>query len=177
MKAAERLMLILSGLIGIGSFFLPYFFFKGLLTDFGISGYNLVEAGLSVTDVMASDGGKKLWDAITLLWENTASFKDMMAFAAILLILLTPVYFGFHFLAYLIRGLFGRHYKRGIFFALIHMGLCWLVLYLIGKDNGADLNFFRMAGVGYWIGFGAMILAAFSSFFEKEGDSGGAKKK
>ena len=113
------------------------------------------------------------------LWSNTADGKDLALVVGFILVMSGPLYFLSYSIGYLIRGLRGKQYQRGIFFTIVYIGVAWLVFYLLGQQNsgklfgletGIPFNFFKMAGIGCWLAIGSMVAAAFSLFFAKKLD-------
>ncbi len=178
----ERLMLIIAGLAGVGAFFLPFLnieqSFLGIkLVESSISGYSYTLAWLDYFDLYKSELGGQMLEALTQLWENASEIKAKAQLAGIFLIITAPVIYALYSLGYLIKGLIGKSFKRGIWFNLLFMPAAWGILYWISKDYstqilgqevGLDLNFFSMAGPGYWLAFAAVFIAGFSLLFEKK---------
>ena len=168
----EQIVLILAGLAIICSFFLPAFNIPGELLDrdrdLSISGYQFAQSILDNFDVIEYDGGKPLEKFVGEMWGSMNDFKDMGLAIGLMFILGLPVYFVLYGLGYMIRGLRGKQYGKGIFFTILTMGAGYLVFRLIGMDQGVSMNFFKVVDLGYWVAFGGMIVAAFSLFFEKK---------
>lgn len=96
--------------------------------------------------------------------------------AMLAVVFLGPFMFAIYGLSYVLKALARKQYKRGIFINLLYMGVAFLTFFLIqekssvsilGLDIGAKMNFFKMAGMGYWVSFSGMMVAAFSLFFGK----------
>lgn len=180
----DRIVLVLAGLGGIAAFFLPFFHFKasvlGLnVADFNMSGFDYVAALLNNFDVISYPEGKKILRFVGELWSNTSDGQDLALMIGFLLILSGPIYFLTYSLGYVIQGIRGKQYQKGIFFTIIYVGVAWLVFYLMGQQNSGQLfgletgipfNFFKMAGIGCWVAIGSMLAAAFSLFFAKKLD-------
>lgn len=171
----EQFILILAALAIFAGFFLPTVSLPGELVDKGgetisVSGWNLAQSALDQLDVMpqGSEDGTALQAFLEDQWQQMEDFQGMGIIVGFLFVLCLPVFFVLHAVGYLFRGLAGKQYGRGIFFALLTMGLAWVAFRLMGNMVGTPLNFFRTADLGYWLGFGGMIGAAFSLFFESK---------
>ena len=103
------------------------------------------------------------------MWNSAQNFQGLALVVGLIFILSGPIWFGFHGLGYVIRGLRGKQYGRGIFFTLFFMGIGWLVFYLMGKEFEESMGFFQLVGPGFWVAFGGMLVAAFSLLFERPG--------
>ncbi len=169
----EKIILFLGGAACIGAFFLPYLTFPPNLT---VSGYSETMLILDYLDVVEDKKADILVDSFSTFYESFAGPKGKGILTMLVVVLLGPFFFAIFGLSYVIKALFGKQYKRGIFLNLLFMGFAWVTIYMInqemtfnvlGLEVGTNLQFFRMAGLGYWLGFGGMILAAFSLFFGK----------
>lgn len=169
----EQLLLIIAGLAGIAAFFFPFIHFPDItilgaeLRDMTISGHGLIMGILDRFDLVQSASGSHIIGNILDLWQSSTSIQQYLVFIGIMLFVIGPLIFLLYCLGYLFRGLRGKSYKRGIFTALLYMGLGWLAFYLAGSEDGLALNFFNQVGIGFWIAWGAVVLAALSVFFEK----------
>lgn len=177
----ERIMLILAGLMGLGAFFLPFLHFEqqflGVkLIETTFTGYNFVLGWLDYLDFYQSEMGAKVVEVLVRLWENATELKAKLQIAGLLFVLAAPVIYALYCLGYLFRGLMGWSFKRGIWFNLLFMPAAWGIFYwisqdystqILGRDVGLQLNFFSMAGVGYWLAFAAVFIAGFSLIFEQ----------
>ncbi|RMG29465.1 MAG: hypothetical protein D6730_03915 [Bacteroidetes bacterium] len=166
MKTVERTLLSISGLAGIAAFFLPFFRAGRFFSDIALSGFSFVQAGLDAGGVGAYPAQKQAFMTFLESWQQ-ASMLGMLKYAALAFVWLGPVFFVLYSLGHFFRGLAGRHYKRGIFFALLYMGAGYLVFRFLGPEMGLEYGFFDAVGPGFWVGFTAIIVAAFSAFFEK----------
>lgn len=183
----EQFVLTLGGIAIIVAFLLPYMTlnlnplaWEGNITEqvkiegldalnrkVEVSGLSMTETILNKAEVIEEgiDNGwvDWLWNA----WTENASSNSQLKVAGLLFVLAGPFIFLFFALGYLFRGITGKQYKRGIFFTLVFLGASWAIFkFLLG------FSFFEMAGLGFWVAFGGMLLAAFSLFFER-----GGKKK
>lgn len=177
---AEQSMLTLAGIAGIAAFFLPYIQFEqsilGIsLVDTYVSGLTYTRSALDATGVLPYEGGRTFVALLQELWTNAQSWQDYGTVAGLLVVISGPIFYLLYSLGYLFRGLFGKQYKRGIFFNFIYMGASWGICKwitathsteVLGKQLGLNLNFFANAGLGYWIAFAAVIVAGFSLLFE-----------
>ncbi|MEL6673974.1 MAG: hypothetical protein AAFR61_17355 [Bacteroidota bacterium] len=173
----DRIFLILSGLLCVAAAFFPFFHSSYLLDGhMSPSGYNYVMATLGQFGVVSFEQGTSLPDMIWNLFNSASQPMDYLMLAGLGLVLAGPVIFALYGLGYILRGLRGKQYRNGIFFAILFLGLSWATLYflspemvstLFGGDRDTPINFFGLAGLGYWMGFGGMIAAAFSLFFAK----------
>lgn len=174
----NRIFLIVAAIMGIGAFFLPYLSLDFGLGRFSVSGMSYVQVLIDTyTDTQASETSSPLADKVyegiyeigikPWLHESTAMQKGLGL--GLVLVLLGPFYFLLFSLGYLVRGIAGKRYKRGIIFNILFLGFSWAVFYFIGKENKIlDINFFWYADFGYWLAFAGMFVAAISDFFWKE---------
>ncbi|GAB4422556.1 MAG: hypothetical protein OHK0039_38650 [Bacteroidia bacterium] len=177
----EQTILTLAGVAGIAAAFLPFVHYEpqmlGVqLGETQVSGYTFVRALLDEFGVLPFEEGRVAMEAFQQGWSHAGGIKGYAQLSGLVLILAAPLIFVLYSIGYVVRGLAGKQYKRGIWFNLVFPGLAWAILYWISKDHsvtilnqeiGLKLNFFSMAGLGYWVAFGAMMAAAFSLFFEK----------
>ncbi|MDP5170702.1 MAG: hypothetical protein NWR72_10690 [Bacteroidia bacterium] len=168
----EKIVLLIGGLACVGAFFLPFI----TVASQPISGYTEVMTTLDYFDVVEYKNSEWAIDLFKNGFGNFADLKGYGLLAMLVVVLLGPLIFGLYGLSYIIKALAKRQYKRGVFVNLLFMGFAWLTFYLIQEQNtvnvlgmeiGATLNFFKMAGIGYWLAFGGMMAAAFSLFFGK----------
>ena len=163
----ERIVLIFAGLLGLAAFFFPFLHLPEEATISEISGINYVK--YTIDGLQAEDGGliREFIGDLQILWNDAVSINGYIGFGLMLFMLLGPFFFVLYSLGHLFRGLRGKQYRRGIFFSVIFMGVGWLTFYLLSFDLEIKVNFFRMAGIGFWMAFAALILAGISLFFEK----------
>ncbi len=166
MKTVERSLLTISGLAGIIAFFLPFLHFKKFILDISFGGMTYAKAALDLADQAKYPIQRKFFTVFMESWQQ-ASLTGVFERAALAFVLLGPVIFFMLSLGHFFRGLAGKQYKRGIFIALLYLGVSWAVFHFMGSDYNLSLNFFKAAGIGFWIGFSAIVLAALSVFFEK----------
>lgn len=168
----EKAILLLGGIACIGAFFLPYLHFGNQ----SVSGYSLLMSTLDYFDLVDYKNADWAIDLFGKMFGQIAGPKGYGLLAMLVVVLLGPLMFALFGLTYAIKALAKKQYKRGIFINLLYMGFAWLTFYLIqeqntisvlGMDIGAKLNFFKMAGIGYWTAFAGMMVAAFSLFFGK----------
>lgn len=176
----EKILLTLGGLAGITAFFLPYLTFsKSILglevLNASMSGYSLSRSLLDAFGILGYEGSQTAWKVLQEVMQTANGTEGYLSLAGLIFVFAGPFLFLAYSLGYFFRGLMGRQYKHGIFFTLIYAGLSWLTFYLIsttqtttqlmGLDVGVKLEFFSMAGVGFWVAVGGMLVAAFSLFF------------
>lgn len=168
----EKVVLLIGGLACVAGFFLPYLTLAGQ----SVSGYGETMTLLDYFDVVEYKNGEWAIDLFTNNLDNLGGVKEYGVTAMIAIVLLGPFIFALYGLSYIIKALARKQYKRGVFVNLLFMGFAWLTFFLIqeqstvsvlGMDIGAKLNFFKMAGLGYWVAFSGMMVAAFSLFFGK----------
>ena len=178
-------MLILAGLMGLGAFFLPYLHFEQsflgvTLIETTFTGYNFVLGWLDYFDLYQSEAGSQMLDALTRLWENATEMKAKAQIGGIIFVLAAPLIYALYSIGYLVRGLIGKSFKRGIWFNLLFLPAAWALFYwisqdysteILGREVGLKLNFFSMAGIGYWLAFAGVFVAGFSLLFEKKSAS------
>jgi hypothetical protein len=180
----EQTVLALAGLGGIGAFFLPFLHIQpslGVLqlqnADIQVSGLTVVLSLLDHFHVYSYEKGRVLIELLTQLW-GSADWKNKATAAGLVFILLGPVLYLLYSLGYLIRGLFGRQFKRGVWFNLLFPAAAWGILYWAGQARSVGLgpidvelslklNFFKLAGIGFWLAFASVWVAGFSLLFEK----------
>lgn len=169
----ERIVLTLSGLAIVAAFFLPYMHIRlevaeGVsIGEVTVSGLSIVQTGLDAAGVLPDASAKTLVDFLGKAWNGTENMQEIGLVTGLMFVMAGPFIFLLYSLGYLFRGLAGRQYKRGIFFTIAYTGIAWLVCWLLGRELEMSLNFFRMAGLGFWLAFGGMFAAAFSLFFAK----------
>ncbi|MEM6631290.1 MAG: hypothetical protein AAF694_16525 [Bacteroidota bacterium] len=172
----ERIVLLLGGLTILGSFILPYFELDSSLTtgdsSLTLTGVDIFQTILNQFGAMDFPGGVPLIEFAAEKWNTAEGFEGLGLVAGLLAVMGIPLWFGSHALGYIFRALRGRQYSHGIFFSLLFLGFAWLMFYLWGGALGTSLNFFHMARIGFWVGFGGMLLAAFSLFFENAARKG-----
>ena len=167
----ERIVLLFSGLVILGSSLLPYFdlgshFTESESSSLAFTGVEIVQTVLNQFDVLAFDKGEGLMNFLADKWNQAEGFEGLGLVVGLILVLGAPLWFGLHALGYVFRALRGRQYSHGIFFSLLFLGFGWLIFWLWGSVLEVDANFFYSTRIGFWVGFGGMILAAFSLFFE-----------
>ena len=170
----ERIVLLFSGLVILGSSVLPYFNLGSQFTEAGTSpleltGVEIVQTILNQFGVQSFEKGEGLINFLADKWAQAEGFEGLGLVAGLILILGAPIWFGLHALGYVFRALRGRQYSHGIFFSLLFLGFGWLIFWLWGSVLEVDTNFFYSTRIGFWVGFGGMVLAAFSLFFENSG--------
>ena len=173
----DRIVLILSGLAGIAAFFLPFINQDYLLGgEMAASGYNYVMTSLDASGTLEFEEGRNTWNLVWDFIKSAGSPADYAAIAGTLFTLAGPFLFLLFSFGYIIRGLRGKQYRNGIFLSLLFLGIAWASFYFLGASPAqtlftdaleTPLNFFSMAGLGFWLAFGSMITAAFSLFFAK----------
>lgn len=165
MKTTERILLTLSGLAGIVAFFLPFLQFNNFIKDITFGGMTYAKAGLDLADLGSYPLQREFFAIFLENWQQ-ASLMGTLKHAVMAFVLLGPVFFLLHSVGHFFRGLVGSHYKRGIFFALLYMGVSWLTFTYMGSEFNLKMSFFNSVGLGFWMGFGAIVLAALSAFFD-----------
>lgn len=183
----ERITLLLAGLVGIAAFFMPFLHLQpeGLgknLVNVDVSGYSYVMTVLDAADVQEYPEGRALLEVVGEFFENSQKIENKALWAGVMVVLTGPIFFLLYSLGHLFRGVAGQSYKRGIFFTLLFTAFAWAVFFFLSdKSNiefgaleiGPKFNFFKMAGLGFWMAAGSVLGAAFSLFFSKNlGDSG-----
>lgn len=168
----EKVVLLLGGLACLSGFFLPYL----TLGNQSISGFDETMAIVDYFTPVEQEQGDWAWDLLSNTFDSITGAKGYGLLAMLAIVLLGPFIFAIYGLSYVIKALAKKQYKRGVFVNLLFMGFAWLTFYLfqeqnsvsvLGMDLGAKLNFFKMAGIGYWVMFSGMMVAAFSLFFGK----------
>ncbi len=182
----ERITLTLAGLVGIAAFFLPFLHLQpeGIgknLVNVDVSGYSYVMTILDAAEVQEYPEGRAMVEVLGELFENSKKVENKALWAGVMVVLTGPIFFLLYSLGHLFRGIAGQSYKRGIFFTLLFTLFAWAVFFFLSdKSNiefgsleiGPKFNFFKMAGIGFWMSAGSVLVAAFSLFFSKNlGDS------
>ncbi|RMG71940.1 MAG: hypothetical protein D6722_06090 [Bacteroidetes bacterium] len=176
----EQSLLVVAGIGGIAAFFLPFFTLEtqvlGIkLAETSVSGYSLVRAALNHWDILPYEPGKLAFTALVEAWQQASQPKQFLQLGGLSLMVLGPVIYLLYSLGYLVRGLAGKQYQRGVWFNFLYMGLGWGYFFwisrdhslqLLGQEIGPKLNFFTLASFGYWIAFASVMIAAFSLIFE-----------
>ena len=174
----DRTVLILSGLTGVAAFFLPFINHDYLLGgEMAASGYNYVMTSLDASGTLSFEEGRNIWSLFQEYIQSAGSPADYAAIAGTLFTLAGPLIFLIFSLGYIFRALRGKQYRNGIFLSLLFLGIAWASFHFLGTSPAqtlfpdapeGTLNFFGMAGLGFWLAFGSMIAAAFSLFFAKK---------
>lgn len=173
----DRIFLLLAALGGLGSIFLPFFNSDYLLDkQMEVSAYNYGQVIAHETGNMDYPESTGFWNGTWNLSKSITTPADYATVGGVLYVLALPVLFIFFFLSYLFKALRGKQYSNGIFITLLSLGIAWAAFYflspasahaLFGVETEGSLNFFAIAGPGFWLAFGSMIAAAFSLFFAK----------
>lgn len=166
----ERIVLILGGLLCIGGFFLPFIEIDVLgKTVASMSGYDMTAAGVEVAQGPVDAPPGPVMRTLSEEWAAAGNFADLGKIIGAIFFILGPFFFAIYGLSYVIKGLMGKVYKRGVFFTILFTAGAWLFFYFIGPELGSlwGRNFFNMAGLGFWLPFAGMWVAAFSLFFSK----------
>ncbi|MDX1909616.1 MAG: hypothetical protein SF053_21435 [Bacteroidia bacterium] len=154
-----------------------------------------------VSDTLVLGKENNLVSTLITLWQNTDSVKDKGALAGIMFLVVGPLLYALFAVWYVLRGVFGRQFKFGIGFNVLFLALGWAIFYgitqgylgnIFGKmgetslDLGIglnldlapkvdlSLNFFKLAGIGFWLAFASIWIAGFSLLFEKSSDNAAA---
>ena len=145
MRALERLMLILAGLATIGAGLLPFLVYEAKVGGGNIGKFELPELKVAeivysgevlvrtvgdVFELTTSKHGDAILEIAGEAWQAMDNWQDMALFFGVLFVLGGPLYFALFGLGYLIRGIIGKSYKRGIFFNIFYLIVSWLVFYL-----------------------------------------------
>jgi len=178
----EQIILLLAGLLILGSFFLPFLSYDvpgvGQTT---LSGYTLTRTLLDEADVLEYEDKKLTSEMFQKLFEEAGNWKDYLAIGGMAFVFLGPIFYLLFGLGYAFRAFIGKSYKRGIWFNFLFLGLAWLAFWWTGQvltekvsfvkkffDTEISLSFFEVAGLGFWLSFAAIIIAGFSLIFEKQ---------
>lgn len=178
----EQLILILGAILGIAGFFFPYLHLDtsaiGLsMGEISMSGYSYVRCFLDNFGLLEFDGDYRWLRWSAELWNEASEPIGLGKAIALTFVQSLPIMMLLYSIGHLFRGLTGKQYKRGIMFNLLFMGLAWGTFYFISMDGNylflgekvdQTLNFFKIAGLGYWMSFGGIFLAGLSLFFEKK---------
>ena len=179
----EQLVLALGGLLGISGFFLPFLHLDtaqlGLdAGEISISGYTYVRGLLDNYGLVPFDGDTSWLRWSGEVWASGSNPLDFVKAVGLTFTLSLPIIMVIYSLGHFMRGVLGKKYRYGIVINLLFMGLAWGTFFLITMDGNysflgeqveESLNFFRLAGLGYWLAFGGIFLAGLSLFFEKKG--------
>ena len=166
----ERLVLILGGLLCLGGFFLPYLEVDMLgKTVASISGFDMTNAAVEVAQGPIDAPSGPVMETLTEEWHAASDMSDLGKIIGAIFFILGPFFFALYGLSYVFKGLRGKPYKRGVFFTILFTAAAWLFFYFIGPEIGTiwGRNFFKLAGLGFWLSFAGMFVAAFSLFFSK----------
>ena len=178
----EHIVLALGGILGITGFFFPYLHLDtaeiGLqMGEVSMSGYSYVRCFLDNFGLYEFDGDYRWLRFSVDLWAEANDPLGLGKAIALTFIQSLPIMMLLYSLGHFFRGITGKQYKRGIIINLLLMGLAWGTFYLISMDGSYSflgetasetLNFFKIAGLGYWLSFGGILLAGLSLFFERK---------
>ncbi|MEL7340296.1 MAG: hypothetical protein AAGM67_07410 [Bacteroidota bacterium] len=164
----SRWILLGAGIVGIAAFFLPFFKLVNIgFIDVNISGQSLLGALAEAFDVGNFRGGKRLYKFLLDQWQSNQDVIDYAGYFGFLFVLLGPVYLLFFNLGYFFKGAFDRgSYRSGLVFLLIYTVIAAVGLYASGQYYNITLNFFKRAGLGYWLGAGAILIAWTTRFLK-----------
>lgn len=153
-------MLLLAGISGIAAFFLPFLHLaKFLKLDLFYSGWTVLQAVLDQAGLISSKGGSRLAGFVADQWQSSAELMDYVGFVGMILLLLAPFFLALFSTGYLIKGIKGGSYKTGLIFFLSFSFFIWLSLFMGGQEYHLTINFFKRAGLGYWLAGGSILLA------------------
>ncbi len=160
--------MLAAGILGVVAFFLPFFKLLNVgFVDVNISGSSLMGAAAEAFDIGNFKGGKRLYKLLLDQWQSNQDIIDYAGYFGFVYVLLGPVYFLLFSLGYLFKGINGRgSYRTGLVFLLIYTVIAAIGLYASGQYYNITLNFFNRAGLGYWLGAGAILLAWLSKFLK-----------
>ncbi len=169
----QHIMLLVAGILGILAFFFPFLqFLEARIFDIHlfsikISGWQYVEAILDHYEVIHSARGRKLASFLQDMWLNAEGWKEMLSFALIIYILLGPIVFFFQGLGYVMEAFAKASYRSGMVFLITYTFIAWLAFHYLGKQHHIEIDFFKRANWGYWLGVASILLAAISTFFQR----------
>lgn len=172
LSLASRILL-LAGLIGICSFFMPFIHFLNIrlfglnIVDLSISGWRTILLLLNRIGLGSFGKGKKIWQLLTGMWESAENIVDYISALGFLFILMGPFFVLAFSLSYVYRSLKGKSYKRGLVFILIYTAFSWIAFVLTSREYHIKLNFFHQAGLGYWAGTTSILLAYTSKYISQ----------
>jgi len=164
----KRWILLAAGLLGIVAFFLPFFKLVNVgFIDVNVSGTSLLGALAEAFDIGNFKGGKRLYKLLLDQWQSNQDIIDYAGYFGFVYVLLGPVFILLFSLGYLFKGISDKgRYRSGLIFLLIYTVIAAIGLYASGQYYNITLNFFNRAGLGYWLGAGAIVLAWLSRFLK-----------
>ena len=177
----EQVLLLFAGLLIVAAFFLPFlqYEFPGIgKTE--LSGYTLTRTIVDEAGGPEYEHKKLTVEFFQEMFKREATWKEYLSLAGMAFVMLGPFFYLLLGLGYVVKGFIGRSYKRGIWFNFLFVGLAWAAFWWTGQvltdkvsfikdifNKEIQVSFFEAAGMGFWICFGAVILAGLSLIFEK----------
>lgn len=160
-------MLLAGGLLCLAGFFLPYLSLSFLNTTLAsVSGLNMAENMVSAAQRMDA-APSPVMNMLADEWEAAEGFMDLGKIVGFLTLFIAPFIFALYGLSYTFKALLGKSYRGGVFFNILFAIAAGLFFYFVGPELGLGKNFFRLTGLGYWLPFAGMWLAAFSLIFSQ----------
>ncbi|MEZ4684647.1 MAG: hypothetical protein R3B47_00815 [Bacteroidia bacterium] len=170
MNILERLVLLLGASMCIGAFFLPYIEVGMMGKTMGsVSGYDMVMGVAEAVQAPVDAPDGVIMDTFAEEWSAAEDFADLGKIIGAIFFILGPFFFALYGLSYLIKALRGKSYRQGVIFTILFTAGTWIFFYFMGPELGSlwGKNFFKFAGLGFWIAFAGMWVAAISLFFSK----------
>lgn len=185
----EQIMLFLAGALIVGGFFLPFLTYElPVVGETQLSGYSITRTILDEAGVVDYEDKKLTSEFFKDLMTKNTTWKEYLSIFGMIFVMFGPFFYLLFGLGYLIKGLIGRSYKRGIWFNFIFLGIGWATFWwtsqlftekaeraiskvkvLKGLFNPeVKVSFFEAAGIGFWLCFAAIFVAGFSLIFEKQ---------
>lgn len=155
-STAERILLSIGGLAGMGAFFLPFFQ--------EVSGLKIVQGVLSWKHIVSSAGGEEMLAFFQHISEVPAGIERILTIVAVIIVIVVPIHIVFIALIFFLRGLAGKKsYKSGLVYGIIYSAVCAALFALAGGKIGMESNFVKLVGAGYWLSMACLIVGRFST--------------
>lgn len=157
----SRLLLTLSGFVGIIAFFLPWMRSPLAGEKLYLRGWTFVTALGHKLGIIKHGAAARFFDTFWDQLVDAGSAYDLVQALCVWFIILGPIIFVVFHISHLKKGLTGGHYKRGRDFALAYMILSIFFLWY-GTSDMAGLiqkkfSFFNLASYGFFISFAAIV--------------------
>lgn len=157
----SRILLTLSGLVGIIAFFLPWMRSPLAGEKLYLRGWTYFQAIGHKLGLVKAGAASKFFDTFWGQLTDAGSAYDIVQALCVWFIILGPVLFLIFHIGHVKKGLTGGHYKRGRDFAWVYLVLSILFLWFGTSDMigwvQKQFSFFNLASYGFVTAFIAMV--------------------
>lgn len=179
----SRILLTLSGLVGMIAFFLPWMRSPLAGQKLYLTGWTYFQALGHKLGIVKHGGAAKFFETFWGQVSGAESAYSLVQALCVWFILLGPIMFMVFHVNHFRKGLKGGHYRRGRDFAWIYLVLSIFFLWYGTTDMmhliQKKFSFFNLASYGFYIALAAMLGAWASNILlyrEAKGRAGEAKR-